>query len=118
MNVKLLRQIQRRIKKEPRQFFMKWFFRRSKSIPNCHTAACIAGWALTISGTKTKKPSDAKRLFACRYFSPAAKTLGLDDRQAERLFAECSWPVEFLGAKRTLANRAIARIEHMIKTGE
>lgn len=120
MNVKLLRQIQRRIAKEPKQFFMNWFFKTDRRIPNCHTAACIAGWALTLTKTKTKRPSDALKRYGSNggYFNPARDALSLSEEEANNLFVEERWPAKFYGGPRTLAKRAIARIEHMIKTGE
>lgn len=132
MNVKLLRAIQRRIKKEPRQFFMDWYLKKNSRIPNCHTAACVAGWAVTLTTIKSKKPGELVEQVRrggggnsfgdfgdeISIWQPAREYLGLNDTQSRRLFVEDYWPAKFQGSKRTLAKRAIARIEHMIKTGE
>ena len=128
INTKLLRAIQRRIKKEPKQFIMYWYFRKDeRHIPNCGTAACIAGWAVTLTKTKSKKPSDTIAGLPCVCESDfgdydiwikAGRALRLTDDVAHALFKENNWPAKFQGSSRTLAKRGIARIDHLIKTGE
>lgn len=120
LNVKLLRQIQRRIKQEPRQFLMHSYFWVAPRIPNCGTAACIAGWAVTLTRTKSHKPADAvlkRNAGLLDVWDVAQKELGMTDGLSETLFNEESWPSQFK-RRGKLADRAIRRIDHLIKTGE
>jgi hypothetical protein len=133
MNIKLLREVQKRILNEPKQFQMSNWFIFNKDIPNCHTAACICGWVATIA-SKCKKPSSgAKKMgshvvnFYCgisgwdtplRHF--AQKKLDITDNEAHRLFKFFCWPEEFVCAYQPgtieYAINAVARIDHFIAT--
>lgn len=117
MNTRLLRRIQKQILKEPRQFVMDAFFSRmrydNKTIPNCGTAACIAGHAVSISHRLT--PEQSIRRFA--YPAAAARTaLELDREQGNNLFYFEQWPRQFRKRSEDNPKQAVARIEHFIKT--
>jgi hypothetical protein len=120
MNTKLLRRVQRQILKEPKQFQMLSLFTESIDkvhIPNCGTAASIAGWVGCLF--KNRKPSKAPRNFDA---IEARIILGLDLRGANKLFFFCNWPEKFrkhaLKKEGTVefAKQAARRIEHFIKT--
>ncbi len=134
LNVKLLRKVKAQILKEPAQFAMtKWFTRdiaqanefaevldiRRRVIPNCGTAACIAGWAVAIH--KESNPE----LVARSYYMPydANDALDLDDDNSHLLYHVARWPRKFLERwrrARSMAARARVaadRIEHFIATG-
>lgn len=124
MNTKLLKRIAKTITSRPEQFDMDYWFQFHKNIPNCHTAACIAGWAITLGTTKAKAkpmPSKAARLFvplfgtkdandfAVSYYdeSPVSKgtivekavtLLDINNDQAKRLFYRDNWPQEYKDA--------------------
>jgi hypothetical protein len=145
LNIPLLRKIQRRIKREPRQFMMSHFFLDNpEEIPNCGTAACIAGWAATLS----RKANPARVNHQIKEVTSrinshypdsssmteavAAEKLGLHRDIARRLFYTNHWPNKFesawaeasydgpnhvpLYAER--AEIACQRIDYFIKTGE
>lgn len=132
INVKLLRQIQRAIKKEPRRFEMESWVNIFDSIAPCETTACIAGHAIIIDfmrkggtwkrgGRKLYDRIDARRLTGLTQYR-AGKLLGLEAVQSSRLFHLSEWPKRFHGRfGRALTRRAqgavaIARIDHFIKT--
>lgn len=124
MNIKLLKRIAKTITQRPEQFDMEYWFRFDKDIPNCHTAACIAGWAVTLGTTKAKAklmPFKAARLFVpvfgtkhingfavSRYDQSSASEgtiiekamflLGINEAQANRLFYRDRWPQEYKDA--------------------
>lgn len=94
LNVKLLRQVQKKILAEPAQFEMSQWFTNNTGweIPNCGTAACIAGWTIAVS--KKKKPSEF--LNAADIQNTARKLLGLDFEDDEwALFSVSSWPLKY-----------------------
>jgi len=128
ITIRRLRKIQAQIEAEPRQFRMwNWFedndeLHSKSAIPNCGTAACIAGWSVSMSSRK--KPAVA-RYNSVSYASVAMDYLRLDEYAANLLFYEDRWPRKFMPkdgdrfdsfspAKR--AKMAIARINHFIKT--
>jgi hypothetical protein len=149
--IRLLRRVQKRILKEPKQFEMSTGFIlnghnagilfsstpdyiRHGEIPNCGTAACVAGWALTL-GTGCKKPIQAARKFhefrkLKSVWGPiesrARRILSLSKEQSNRLFYADQWPVQFNRdrsltgfsrlSKRKQAQLAVKRIDHFIKT--
>lgn len=126
MNVKLLRRIQEKILAEPRQFNMGSYFLSNRDIrnfllpnpeiPNCGTAACIAGWALALASNR--KPSECEDSKANMIFS--IKVLDLDIDSGRRLFHFVCWPevYQLMRAEGTkkYAEQAVARIDHFIKT--
>lgn len=140
LNVKLLRRVKNRILKEPRQFIMESVYARAehvltfsgyghyhadlarKTIPNCGTAACIAGWTEALA----LKTRPSKLVGTYPYFGSedaAGRRLGLDDWYAgHRLFRTASWPEKFQRAwdaaktHKARAKVAADRIEHFIKT--
>lgn len=113
MNVELLREVAKKILKNPRRFDMTRF----NGLNECGTTHCIGGWARKISG---EDEIDA---------------LGITGEQAKRLFYVTYddeevylWPKRFIGrqkkgltrsqsAWRPTPKQAAARIEHFIKTG-
>lgn len=130
--IKLLRQIKRKILAEPRQFVMGGYFKQHVrwKIPNCGTAACIAGHALALR--IKANPAKARDVFTgWEQSTVAAKYLGLDTQQADNLFHVSHWPRRFKkdawedssdfdssGTAISNAKRAARRIEHFIKTGK
>lgn len=119
MNVRLLRRIQKQILKEPRQFQMWDVFSDHAddfAIPNCGTAACIAGWAITI----TSKTNPAKAANIINSYRKAGTELGLEEWQADMLFNFGRWPAQFQKTSRegtrAFARQAVRRIDHFIKT--
>lgn len=142
MNVRLLRRIEREIKKEPRRFNMNdWVDTNAseslakKFVPPCNTTACIAGWA-TLLSHKYKK-DDAPDLPLPKTFRQKAEhlqeiseyyegvgqqALALTENQALNLFFVDYWPEPYQTEHRFAktpegkAKVAIARIEHFIKT--
>lgn len=126
MNVRLLRTIQRRISAAPGQFIMHKWFERSSEIPNCQTAACIAGWAIAAGKHWTPhKTIESLRkdlgLGAEKWVAPiASELLGLNSAQIERLFHMGSWPSRFiftsLDGHNYCALLACLRIDHFIAT--
>jgi hypothetical protein len=135
MNIKLLRKIQKRILEEPAQFQMdSWFLNNPNMIPNCGTAACIGGWAVTL-GKRRKRPSTiACKLASCAPHetfrvhhenavlmnSEINKYLRLDDEQRKRLTDFSYWPEKYRKLKSEgsseYAKQAAERIDHFIKT--
>lgn len=105
MNVSLLRKVKKQILAEPRQVVMEgWFATRDgmphlyvpKKIPNCGTAGCIGGWAISIK--RQENPAKAKLFAENEYFDEeynAAKTLKLTEPQGKRLFFLAYWPYDF-----------------------
>lgn len=132
LNVRLLRRIQNQILKEPRQFFMSWWFTNdpddvsAKAIPNCGTAACIGGWAVTLS--QRVKPARMYRKSSYSTYRTgvlAAELIRLPDGyNRNKLFVTTMWPPEFHMRWRNAATPlarakvAVARIEHLIKHGD
>lgn len=131
MNITLLNRVMKHILEEPRRLLMQsWLVRKGyeedqiecslptseynpkfRPFPPCDTAACIAGWTCILEGKGKSKRLDlmGKRL------------LGLDKKQAERLFIPDSWPKQFRrglrdNGTRLTAETAVARIKHFIKT--
>lgn len=130
MNTKLLLEVKKQILKEPLQFQMACFFATSLDwdsivkpkykIPNCGTAACIAGWTVAIA-TKTN-PKEALRNPECLSISISArKALDLSYWQSELLFNMYRWPEEFKFTEKHTpkqrANKAAKFINWFIKTG-
>ena len=105
LNVELLRKVQAQILKEPRQFLMELFFYSGpryrdlgpeEVIPNCGTAACIAGWAIAIDRQMTPKEAhEATRYEEGDDTRRGAEALRISRKQAETLFFTEYWPGEF-----------------------
>lgn len=130
LNVKLLRRIQKHILEEPRRLDMGNWKRTNMDglhAPPCGTTACIAGWALTLSGKPLPQfdniARDAARLIGVHHTQIQYGNCD-EDCQAGRLFLRLEWPEPFASdygktmnpGKR--AKIAAARIEHLISTGE
>lgn len=99
LNIALLLRVADTIAKYPHAFDMcTW---------DCGTTACIAGWALRLSGTR-------HGMFTGTLISSkdAARLLGLSMRDAEQLFFRINWPSPF-----TRNEHAVERIHHFIRTG-
>lgn len=94
LNVKLLRKVRDKILAEPDQFEMSQWFTQSTGwkIPNCGTAACIAGWTIAVSNRK--KPSEF--LTARNIQDTALELLGIEDQDGWDLFSVSSWPKKYM----------------------
>lgn len=125
MNTKLLRKVAAKILAEPKQFDMDNYFASAsclgREVPNCGTAACIAGWSICLA--RRIKPSKAAISSGSSYSIAAMKVLKIRWIAAGRLFGVLSWPSEFrdsyLAHKDGSVGRArvaATRIEHFIKT--
>jgi hypothetical protein len=147
LNVKLLRQVRDVIRKYPDQFMMDNYFddynMSGGPVGRCGTAACIAGWCITLKiDSKKKSPKKAHaivheqfyNLFSdpinncgrteCPEFYEAQKLLNITGNQARNLFFESRWPIEFR-ARHTykttpteFAEIAAQRIDHFIEHGK
>ncbi len=106
LNVNLLLKVADTIAKHPQAFDMgDW---------DCGTTACIAGWALRLSGKRYGLSKDG--MFSS---ADAASALGLKQGDALKLFFRINWPATFCN-ERYLADKisvTIARIHHFIRTG-
>jgi len=100
-SVQLLRKVKTQILREPKQFVMDHFFSDAqnlskldipRAIPNCGTAACIAGWVTAISLRKSPRDTQMDATFASDY---AQDILGLSNNEVLRLFYVASWPRKF-----------------------
>ena len=137
MNVKLLREVEKRILAEPRRFDMMTFGRKlnkrtiealGKQAPPCGTVACIAGHVDWMAHPRLFAASVALGDYDDSIVERAAKELGLNrfelsqDTYAGRLFFDNEWPEKFqaaLAEAKTPLQRAevaVKRIEHFIKT--
>ena len=79
-------------------------------IPNCGTAACIAGWAIALHvGLSPAEAEDHRH-------PNSAKILELNAYEWDRLCWDYNWPKRFQGGKspETRAKRAVARIDAFI----
>lgn len=139
MNVKLLRELQDKLRRmrHKKRFDMQTLIEKT----DCGTAACIAGHTLLHLGYKPIKEKDYdgrmefdgyemtnSRGKTVQIWPAARRELGLTQVQAEKLFQPESWPVEFGGSEDPvytggtnpqLYNNpkvAVKRIEHFIKT--
>jgi len=136
MNIPLLNQIKEKIKEKPYNFAMGGFFKplidSSKFIPserahNCGTAACIAGWAITLN-FGIDKPAEARakawpEIFNGKHHCDLGiEALNLTKEQASRLFYTEGWPYEFEQAYKNARSQiernavAIARIDKFIES--
>lgn len=131
LNVRLLRRIQRKILAEPAQFQMGQYFATEvngidlprEKIPNCGTAACIAGWAVALS--EHRKPSRYIRLIErnSTTIKKACKALGInnDPTRVSRLFIHSFWPSNLYArwyraiTLKQRAKVAVAAIDQFIK---
>lgn len=146
MNVKLLKRIQRAIKRRPAQFNMDRWFSQHPNVPHCGTTACLAGWALTLDARKAHQkasPLKAARQFleSCgerqrtyirvgglynfRMVEQGAMLLEISKEQAEKLFFVHNWPSNFRNEYQSnvdfnhqlkAAQIVSDRIDHFIKT--
>jgi hypothetical protein len=130
LNVKLLRRIQQHILEEPRRLDMgNWKSTRTDGpcAPPCGTVACIAGWALVLSGKSIPEfeniAHDAAELIGVQHTQSGDVNVD-EDCQAGKLFLRFEWPEPFVSqfADATdISQRAqitANRIEHLITTGE
>lgn len=124
MNVELLLRVKAKILEEPRQFDMANYFTTNGDIPNCHTAACIGGWAISL--TRNVTPNQAELSSKSVWLRQLAKeALELTNIEADRLFYATpeAWGdfgirYDVAYADPTLAAQVAAeRIDHFIATG-
>lgn len=98
LNIRLLRRVQKQILKEPRQFLMSnWFVDEgedaefpgndiAKKIPNCGTAACMAGWTISLSAKKNPRETRAGIKIGYEQIgNKAARLLGMKLTREDRL---------------------------------
>ncbi len=141
MNIDLLLKVRAAILAEPAQFIMaSWFAKGSVyhhdedpessydrttdiprgTIPNCGTAACIAGWTCAIANGRL--PAE-QRLFSSGVDFVAEAALGIDQERGALLFYVREWPYDMQQAwlaATTLEARAqvaAARIDKFVETG-
>jgi hypothetical protein len=124
MNIPLLEELERTIPQHALQFIMgDWFEYNPDLYGNCGTAACIAGWAVTLALTLSKRPRDGQDLGG-EASAIAMRELGLTSEQARRLFYKQGWPDPFWSDYKTEnqenaehnAKVAARRIRHFIDT--
>lgn len=122
MNVELLRRVQKAIREEPKRMNMHTWINTDPhdNPPICGTTACIAGWAAILSHQNTDESihDTASNLvhWDVHINRTAGVALELDSEQRARLFFIEKWPAEFHNGPDKMAEDAIARIEHFIKT--
>ncbi len=109
MNVELLHKVADVIAKHPEQFDMLTW--------DCGTTACIAGWALRLSGVGIPAATGL-----AHFIGQSAKgALELSVWQANALFIRSNWPCQFrithADMPEEAAMKAVARIQYMIETG-
>jgi hypothetical protein len=97
LNVKLLRKIKKHVEEEPRRLIMARWQQKGRAgelvedeaatfnLPECGTAACIAGWAVNLSGKKIETDVGAR----------AMTLLGLTFEQSQNLFNTGNWPGDY-----------------------
>ena len=141
MNVELMERIAKKLDSLPdEKFNMGNWGRRIGSIDDpavvcpetaneCGTSCCIGGWALVDKGYCVSPGGNVyssvdEQGWGINYLGEAeemaAKLLDLDHDEAQRLFFEGGWPVQFQGplAQTASPKQGAARIRHMIVTGE
>ncbi len=105
LNIALLEKVKAKILEEPDQFVMSTYFSDNRFfadspevIPNCGTAACIAGWALAIDAEENPKEANT-RIQKLMFSSPsvdygtlAIRLLGLPNRE---MFVVDAWPLNY-----------------------
>jgi len=124
LNVPLLLMVREAILKEPKQFIMDhWFSDQTDirkrgtdyrhrpnayEIPNCGTAACIAGWVVTIGNGKTPREIAIQHLLGVK--TEACNLLNVDGYDASFLFYVTNWSPHYRKAwkaTRSPAKRAL-----------
>lgn len=102
MNIQLIRQIQRKIKEEPRCLNMvAWISQVGKGTetqalaPDCGTIACLAGWAIILSGRLSEVWDLTIIDRDSMYFKLAGDLLGLTPEQSRQVFLLSGWPEAF-----------------------
>jgi len=139
MNVKLLKRVRDRIKLRPQQFDMTDWFSPSTNADqtpsHCGTAACIAGWAMTLHQRTTPEKCQAPDSLTFEEYG--RQILDLTFHEGQSLFYVGEWPNPYSQqfaairdklrdgdkltpkqADRLFAKIAVERINHFIKTGE
>ena len=130
MNVKLLRKVQKFLLAEPRRFDMSQWIAPADNEeanvlkpPPCGTACCIAGAAFMIDRKiKPRGAPERQDIQSTSIGFAAAKALGLNEDQTNRLYYTSGWPMKFEEAYEEAetplqrAKAGVARIEHFIKT--
>lgn len=141
MNIKLLREVQEKIREEGRVYMETWFVDgKAYDDTPCGTIGCIAGWAAICQFGEDAARRDLLKAgynkLGCRLTDSIEQQggealLDLTPEEANRLFYLPNWPKEFqdrYAAARDPASRAVDvncakarvvydRIEHFIATG-
>lgn len=138
LNVELLNKVADAILAEPRQFIMATWFSKSggtgtgwqlspetrdipREIPNCGTAACIAGHVIAVF--EGVNPARAHAMNFTYIKSRAADLLHITGDEAERLFFVANWTNDFREAweeavtVEARAQVAYDRIQYFIENG-
>lgn len=136
LNKKLIRKIIKHIEAEPKRLNMnEWAMKdSSRSGPPCGTTACVAGWALLLD----KPAAERRKIMAMdddkferalfgrtsNILQMGAKKLGIDAGGAWKVFFSDQWPEPFYSdftnatTKKKRTKITIARLEHLMETGE
>lgn len=103
---------------------MAMYFFTNDDIPNCHTASCIGGWAISLSRNETPSQAEFSTRGSWSTKDDARQALGLTQKQADKLFyatpeAWGKFADRYNNADNpTLAAQVAAeRIDHFIATG-
>lgn len=103
MNKELLLKIKEQILREPKQFVMGTWFTPFPAdsdggdlwdnikVPNCGTAACIAGWAIALHEGKAPSEVTGAIIKAENYLIKAENYLDIEMEDAEDLFYADHW---------------------------
>lgn len=131
MNVRLLQKVKAHILEEPNRFQMGYWIkkgdpgtevfidyrvdgRRTRRLPACGTAACLAGWAVQLIDPTITSDIELK----------AERLLGLSRQQSFKLFRVNQWSKHFqklwhaTRSPRKHAQIAARVIDQFIKTGK
>lgn len=105
----LLLKAKKAILREPLQFTMgSWFttepeelWGSERDVPNCGTAACIAGWVITCSKPEQDPRQARETVVANRIYGEneeklACTLLGVDRNTAQYLFYTSHWPNDMI----------------------
>jgi hypothetical protein len=126
MNVELLRRVEAHILEEPKRLFMRKWVQFKRDYAECNTAACIAGWAVMLTGDKKAVEAQLKSETSwVHQRSPIAEAaqelLQLTPTESYRLFDPSAWPLQFYhgltdDGSRDSAEATVQRIEWFIHT--
>jgi hypothetical protein len=132
MNTDLLRDVRDHIATEPEHFDMDSYFHddmnlaegQSAPLPAaCGTTACIAGWAATLCGRYEARGTAFGNWGiapvggdSTTFFLAGAESLGITNKQAERLFYRDQWPEHYreMEFEETQAKAAVSLLDDIL----